>query len=109
MSGENPDQVASDDVVAVSVLLWARPGRAADLATYEDDVLALLADHGATVVARLQGPRSPGGADEAQVIVFPTEGAFDAFMTDPARLAMADRRDEAIERTEVHTFVRALP
>jgi uncharacterized protein (DUF1330 family) len=96
----------SEEVVALCVLLWAREGRAAELASYEDDVLELLAEVGAAVVARLQGAHAHEGPDEVQVIAFPTADAFDSFMSHPSRLAMGVRRDEVVERTEVLRFDR---
>ena len=87
--------------VTLCVMLWARLGRDVELAAYEDDVLALLTDHGGRVLQRV---RPTGGRDEpteVQLIQFPEEAAFDAFMVDERRAAMADRRDDAIERTEV--------
>ena len=35
------------------------------------------------------------------MLEFPDERALDAYMADPARVAMADQRDRAIARTEV--------
>ena len=37
-----------------------------------------------------------------QVFRSGSSAGFDAYMADPARAAMADRRDEAVDRTEVH-------
>ncbi len=47
--------------VTLCVLLWARAGRRAELGRYEDQVLALLADHGGRVVQRA---RVEGGGDQ---------------------------------------------
>lgn len=91
-----------DESVSLCVLLWAHPGRIAELVAYEDEVLQLLARHGAALLSRVRGVESSGDAPtEVHVIRFATRTGFDAYMADPARLAMAARRDAAIARTEI--------
>ena len=57
--------------VEICVLLWARAGRGAELADYEDDVLRLLGTHGTTLVSRVRTTRASAGApSEVHVIRF---------------------------------------
>jgi hypothetical protein len=58
-----------------------RDGRAAFQA-YEDAVLPLLADYGATLQRRL---RTEDGMTEIHLIQFPSGAALDAFRADPRR------------------------
>ncbi|WP_406245317.1 class I SAM-dependent methyltransferase [Microbacterium sp. M] len=88
-------------------LLWARPGLVADMNAYEDAVIALLPNHGATLVQRAYGD---GGADhphEVQLYSFPDQAALDGYLADPRRRELADERDRVIARTEL--FPATLP
>jgi uncharacterized protein (DUF1330 family) len=85
--------------VALCVLLWAAPGQQERLVESEDQVLELLADHDARVLIRVRAIE--GDPTEVQVLEFPTEAALQAFQSDPRRLALADLRALAIERTEI--------
>jgi uncharacterized protein (DUF1330 family) len=92
--------------VTLCVLLWARAGREADLGRYEDEVLALLADHGGRVVqrARVEGAQVEGASGqpaEVQILQFASDAALEEDMNDPRRTALAAQRDEAIARTDV--------
>lgn len=61
----------------------------ADLArfeAYETAVLALLPDHGGVLELRVRGTDQPV---ETHVIAFPTDAAFDDFVHDPRRIALA--------------------
>jgi uncharacterized protein (DUF1330 family) len=93
-----------ENSVVLCVLLWARPGAVEALSSYEDQVLALVADHGGQVLQR--GSVTPGGSADApaevQFLEFPSEAALDAYMNDPRRLALAGDRDAAVARTDVH-------
>ncbi|MGV9793361.1 hypothetical protein [Gordonia sp. NPDC003422] len=97
-------------------LLWAHPGRRAEMHSYEDKVLALVADHGGVVrqrairSVRQRAIRSvrqralcddPDGPDELQIISIGDRAALDRFMADPRRTALAAERDSAIARTEL--------
>jgi uncharacterized protein (DUF1330 family) len=96
-----------ENPVTLCVLLWAKPGKESALGSYEDQVLALLADHGGRVLQR--GSVISDGSDsghgeqpsEVQFLEFPSEGALDAYMRDPRRLALSADRDAAIARTDV--------
>jgi len=60
----------------------------ADLASfdrYKKAVLALLAGHGASLIARV---RATDGRSETHLLQFPDAAALDAFKADPARTAL---------------------
>lgn len=88
--------------LTLCVLLWAVDGNESRLATFEDEVLALIPEYGGAVVSRV---RRQGGADkqpdEVQVIQLPDQKALDGYLADPRRAALAERRDEAVDRTEI--------
>jgi len=92
-----------DDPLTLCVLLWARPGCEAGLATYEDKVLVLIAEHDGRLLQRARANR--GGSDaqprEVQLIEFGSQAAFDAYLADERRTAMAGERDAVVARTEV--------
>lgn len=86
------------------VLLWEHPGRADDLAAFEDEVLALLADHDGRLLARSTVvQRGEGDPLEVQLIELPDEAALNAYLHDPARTELARRhdRDAVIARTQL--------
>ncbi|QNA92627.1 MULTISPECIES: hypothetical protein [unclassified Microbacterium] len=89
--------------ITLCCLLWARPGHATDLTAYEDSVLALLADHGATVLHRVVTIQDPSAADdrpdEVQTYSFPNQAALDAYLSDPRRRDRSGERDRVIART----------
>jgi uncharacterized protein (DUF1330 family) len=82
-------------------LLWAVPGREAELSAYEDTVLALLPRYGARVVSRVRRIGDQDGPLEVQVIELPDEAALEAYLADPARVTLAATHRAVIERTEV--------
>ena len=82
-------------------LLWALDGREAALAQYEDRVLALLPDHGATLLSRVRSDGANGHPLEIQLFEFPSQQSLDDYLGDPRRTALAEERDEAVARTEL--------
>jgi len=86
--------------LTLCVLLWAHPGQEGALTEYEDEVLALLPDHSARLLARVRS-LEPGHADEVQLYEFPGQSELDAYLADPRRTALTARRDAAIARTEL--------
>ena len=88
--------------VTLCVLLWARAGAEPGLIEYEDAVLQLVPAHGGRVRERVRTDGADGAPFEIHVLEFPSEDGLDAYMQDPQRLAMADSRDRAIERTAVY-------
>jgi uncharacterized protein (DUF1330 family) len=87
--------------LTLCVLLWPTPGNEDALIAYEDEVLALLGDHGARVVQRVRRVDDTAGPFEVQIIELPGEQALADFMADPRRTASADVRDRVIARTEI--------
>lgn len=87
--------------VTMCVLLWAHTGREADLGRYEDQVLALLADHSGRVVQRVRVEGGDGEPAEVQILQFASDAALEGYMNDPRRTALAGQRDAAIARTDV--------
>jgi hypothetical protein len=87
--------------VTLCVLLTASAGNETGLAEYEDTVLALLPAHGASVRERLRVVDPGAGPHEVHVLEFPSEAALDAYLSDPARVALSDRRDAVIAATEL--------
>jgi uncharacterized protein (DUF1330 family) len=87
--------------VDLCVLLWPRVGMEAALVAYEDEVLTLVPEHGGTVLQRVRTAEAGDGPYEVHVIRFPDQAGFDAYLGDPRRAALADRRDGAVARTEV--------
>jgi uncharacterized protein (DUF1330 family) len=87
--------------VTLCVLLWANEGRQELLSDYEDTVLALIPDYGGTVRSRVRRIDDNEGPYEVQVIDLPSEDAIEAYLQDPARLALAATHRQAIARTEL--------
>ena len=87
--------------LALCVMLWPVPGEDDALTAYEDEVLALLPDHGARLISRVRRIEDGDGPLEVQVIELPDARALDAYMDDPRRLALTDARDAAVARTEI--------
>ncbi len=87
--------------LTLAVLLWPRPGEDDALCAYEDDVLALLPDHGGRVVSRVRRRAGEVGPLEVQIIDLPGDSALDAYLADPRRAKLADVRQRAIARTDV--------
>ena len=88
--------------VTLCVLLWARAGAEPGIIEYEDAVLQLVPAHGGRVRERVRTDGADGAPFEIHVLEFPSEDARDAYIQDPQRLAMADSRERAIERTAVY-------
>jgi uncharacterized protein (DUF1330 family) len=87
--------------VHLCVLLWAKPDAEAALTRYEDQVLELMADHGARVLQRVHSAGQDGAPTEVQILEYPSEDALEAYMTDERRVVLAGAREAAIARTEV--------
>ncbi|MET3808147.1 uncharacterized protein (DUF1330 family) [Nakamurella sp. UYEF19] len=86
------------------VSLWEHPGRADDLASFEDAVLALLPIHGGRLLARDRVvDRLTDDPLEVQLIEMPDENALAAFLADPIRAALSRsyHRDVIIARTQL--------
>lgn len=92
--------------MTLCVLLWAHVGAEDALIAYEDKVLALVPEHGGTILQRARGDGTDGRPLEIQLIEFPSGEALDGYMTDPRRTALSAERDRAIAKTEVITVTR---
>jgi uncharacterized protein (DUF1330 family) len=82
--------------VTIAFIGHADRDRVEAASAYEDDVLPLLADHGAALVYRGQRAegQDPSLPLEVQLIRFPTRGAYDAFLADERRQALLARHGE---------------
>jgi uncharacterized protein (DUF1330 family) len=87
--------------LTLCVLLWARSGAEDGLIAYEDQVLAMAADHQGRVLQRVRGSGADGQPLEVQLLEFASAQALDEFMTDPRRQSLAAERDRVISKTEV--------
>jgi uncharacterized protein (DUF1330 family) len=85
--------------ITLCVLLSAVPGRDDALSDYEDRVLALLADHGGSVVVRMRAAEGP--YTEVQVLEFASAQGLEAFQSDPRRLALSELRAASVASTTV--------
>ncbi len=83
------------------VLLWPHEGQGDALTTYEDRVLGLLPEHGATLLNRVRSSGDDGHPLEVQLIRFPSKAEFDAYLADERRVALTAERDAAIARTDL--------
>jgi uncharacterized protein (DUF1330 family) len=92
--------------IRLCVLLWATADREDALHTYEDTVLALLADHDGRLISRDRvRPNAAGEPCEVQIIEFTDEAAMNSYMTDPRRTALHDQRDAAVAKTQILNLV----
>ncbi len=93
------------DALTLCVLLWARPGCEAGLVEYEDKVLVLVAEHDGRVLQRARANATGEAPDarpcEVQLIEFGSQAAFDGYLADERRTALAAERDAVVGRTEV--------
>lgn len=87
--------------LTLCILLWAHPGAEEALTAYEDQVLALLPDHGGRVIQRARSKGAGGYPLEVHILEFPSPRALDDYVADSRRQALAGDRDRAIAKTEV--------
>ncbi len=85
--------------IELCCLLRARPGAEAAMTAYEDEVLALVPDHGGELVSRAIGDGTDGHPHEVHTYRFPDQSAIDAYMADPRRTALLQERDRVVEST----------
>ena len=84
--------------VTLCVLLWSILDREDEVASYEDQVLELLGEHGGRLLSRVKAIGEQ--PCEVQIITFESEDALSAYMDSPERAALSAVRDRAIARTE---------
>jgi hypothetical protein len=94
-----------DDEIRLCCLLWAHPGQEAGLTAYEDSVLALVPEHGGTVLQRALSDGAGGRPHEVQLYRFATQGDLDGYLADPRRTALTAERDRVVARTELFPVV----
>ena len=87
--------------LTLCVLLWAQPGAEDGLTAYEDQVLALVPEHGGRVANRVRSSGSAGRPLEIQILEFASAQALDGYLADGRRQALAAERDRVIAKTEV--------
>ena len=68
--------------VHLCVLLWANPDAEAALTRYEEQVLELMADHGARVLQRVRSAGHDGAPTEVQILEYPSEDALEAYVAE---------------------------
>lgn len=90
-----------DGELLLCCLLWANDGQTAGLTEYEDDVLALIPEHGGQVVQRAQSDGASGHPHEVQLFRFPSQSSLDSYLADPRRTSRLDERDRVVKRTEL--------
>ena len=91
----------ADAHVLLCCLLWATPGQETGLRQYEDRVLALLPEHRGTVLQRAHSDGSDGRPNEVQLYWFEDHDAFQDYLDDPRRVALAEERDRVIDRADL--------
>jgi uncharacterized protein (DUF1330 family) len=94
----------ADQPFTLAFVGYAEAEQAERASAYEDEVLALLADHGARVVYRGRRRGAPDGAVplEVHLIWFPDRGALDGYMADERRQALLAEYGEVF--TTKHAF-----
>jgi quinol monooxygenase YgiN len=75
--------------------------RAAVNGFMEDSVLALVEEHGGTMLHRARSDSAEGQPLEIQLYEWASQAAMDSYMSDPRRRARAAERDRAVARTEI--------
>lgn len=89
--------------ILLLVELHAHPGREAALAAYEDEVLAILGEHGGRLEVAIRPTAALAGEgelpDEVHVVSFPSLAHLRAYRKDPRIVALSGERDAAIAKT----------
>lgn len=86
----------TDGPFTIAFVGRAEPALLGAAAAFEDDVLALLPDHGARLVyrGRRSSGQDPSLPAEVHLIWFPSRAAFDAYLADGRRQALLARHGE---------------
>jgi hypothetical protein len=85
-------------MICLVVHLLAHDGKEQLLTEFEDQALAILREHGATVAFRL---RPSHGPTEIHVITVSDRSTLDRYRADPRLQELALMRDQAIKKTEI--------
>jgi hypothetical protein len=85
-----------DEPFTIAFIGRADPSLVDAAAAFEDDVLALLPDHGARLVyrGRRSAGQDPSLPAEVHLIWFPSRTAFDAYLADDRRRVLLERHGE---------------
>lgn len=87
----------------ITVMLYGKNGIQGEFKDYESKALNIFKQHGGEIIAAYRpisgGPDTP---DEIQILKIAGRAELDAFMNDPARLAMAGERNHVIRRTDTY-------
>ena len=95
-------EASRDCATGAHITLAVGYGGRQEVIEFEDTVLARVPAHGGTVVARdTVINRRDGDPLEVQILEMPDEQALAAYMNDPERLAVLERRDSIIARTQM--------
>lgn len=102
-----------DEPVTLAFVGHADPAQAAAASAYEDDVLPLLADHGAHLLfrGRRREGEDAGLPLEVHLIRFPSRAAYDAFLGDGRRATLLAQHGEVFASkvvVELETVVDTL-
>jgi len=97
--------MSADEPLTLCVQLWAHPGHEAGLMQFEDQVLALIPNHGGSVLQRVRRIGDGDAAFETHVISFPDDRSLQEYLDDPARLALTALRERSIARTVISPVV----
>jgi hypothetical protein len=87
------------------VSLWIHPGQEAAFEAFEREAARLMARHGGRIdhaVRLTPPPAAPSAEDipyELHIVSFPDEASFEAYSSDPATLALREKRPKIIART----------
>jgi hypothetical protein len=102
--------VSGDEPVTIAFVGYTSPDRAEAARAFEDEVLALMPTHGATVMAR--GHRSEGQDQslpvEVHTLWFPSRVAFQAYLDDPLRAEISERHGDVFD-TKIVVEVEPIP
>ena len=85
------------------VSLWIHPGQEAAFEAFEREAARNMARHGGRIdqAVRLDPAKGDATPYEIHVVSFPDEAAAESYASDPATLALRERRGSTISRTEV--------
>ncbi len=94
--------------ILVLVTLYVRREREREFRDFEARALGIAARHGGELLRAVRLAERAQDEDapyEFHLLSFPSEGAFDAFRTDPERARLSGEAERVLARTEVVTGV----
>lgn len=92
-----------ESAVTIAFIGHAPPERVEAASAFEDDVLPLLADHGAELLyrGRRADGQDPSLPAEVHLIRFPSRSAYDAYLVDDRRAALLRQHGEVFTSKRV--------